>query len=68
MVKHPKGSCRKRNGTVQQQATYTCIRGLVSKQTAVLRHWGIGESKQMFGLSMELITKGKLATIKRFEV
>ena len=41
------------------------IRETVSKETAVLRLWRV--SKQVLGLSTELITDGKLATVKRFE-
>ena len=40
---------------------HAMIRGLVSKETAVLRRWGV---KRMFGLSTDFITKGNLATVK----
>ena len=40
---------------------------LVSK-TVVLGRWGVkSRNEGQFGLSAELITKGKLATVKRFE-
>ena len=48
--------------------------GVASKETAVLRRWGVeaitytyAHTHTMFGLSTELITKWKLATVKRFE-
>ena len=44
---------------------HVMIRGLVLKETAVLRRWGV---ERMFGLSTDFITKGKLATVKEIRV